>query len=60
VAWRVETAASHESNYVAPLLDKAKARGFDPETCALDMDYDNNRAYGECEGCDVPLSVNVT
>jgi len=49
VAWRVETAASHESNYVAPLLDTVKARGFDPETCALDMGYDNGRVYGECE-----------
>jgi hypothetical protein len=53
VAWRVETAASHESNYVAPLLDSAKARGFDPDTCALDMGYDNNRVYGECEDRDV-------
>jgi len=53
VAWRVETAASHESNYVAPLLDTAKARGFDPETCALDMGYDNNRVYDECEDRDV-------
>ena len=49
VAWRVETAASHESNYVASLLDTVKARGFDPDTCALDMGYDNNRVYGECE-----------
>ena len=30
-----------------------KARGFDPETCALDMGYDNNRVYGECEDRDV-------
>jgi len=53
VAWRVETAGSHESNYVAPLLDSARARGFDPETCALDMGYDNNRVYAECEDRDV-------
>jgi hypothetical protein len=53
VAWRVETAASHESNYVAPLLDTVAARGFDPDTCALDMGYDNNRVYGECEERDV-------
>jgi hypothetical protein len=53
VAWTVETAASHESNYVAPLLDSAMARGFDPDTCALDMGYDNNRVYGECEERDV-------
>jgi len=53
VAWRVETAASHESNYVASLLDTVKARGFDPDTCALDMGYDNNRVYGECEERDI-------
>ncbi|MGH2485164.1 MAG: transposase [Ktedonobacterales bacterium] len=48
LAWRVETARSHESNYVAPLLDAALARGFDPATCALDMGYDNARVYAEC------------
>jgi hypothetical protein len=48
LAWQVETARSHESNYVAPLLDKVRARGFDPITCALDMGYDNNRVYAEC------------
>jgi hypothetical protein len=49
VAWRTETAASHESNYVAPLLDRVKARGFAPATVALDMGYDNGRVYEECE-----------
>ena len=48
VAWRVETAGSHESNYVAPLLDSARSRGFTAETTALDMGYDNNRVYSEC------------
>ena len=53
LAWRVETARSHESNYVAPLLDAARARGFRPITCAMDMGYDNNRVYAECDerGC---------
>ncbi len=54
VAWQVETAGSHESNYVAPLLDTAKGRGFAPETTALDMGYDNERVYGECEGPRLP------
>ncbi|MDQ3090850.1 MAG: transposase, partial [Actinomycetota bacterium] len=49
VAWQVETAGSHESNYVAPLLDCARSRGFAAETTALDMGYDNERVYGECE-----------
>ncbi|MCA1703159.1 MAG: transposase [Actinobacteria bacterium] len=52
VAWQVETASSHESNYVASLLDSAKGRGFAAETTALDMGYDNERVYGECEDRD--------
>ena len=52
VAWRVQAAGSHESNYVAPLLDSAKDRGFAAETTALDMGYDNERVYGECEDRD--------
>ncbi len=49
VAWQVETAGSHESNYAAPLLDAAKARGFAAETTVLDMGYDIGRVYSECE-----------
>jgi len=48
LAWQVESARSHESNYVAPLLDAVRARGLDPVTCALDMGYDNGRVYAEC------------
>lgn len=48
LAWQVETARSHESNYVAPLLDALRARGFAPTTAALDMGYDNGRVYAEC------------
>jgi hypothetical protein len=25
------------------------ARGFRPETCAMDKGYDNNRVHAECE-----------
>ena len=46
---RRETARSHESLFVAPLLDAVRARGFRPETCAMDKGYDNTRVYGECE-----------
>src|SRR5215213_5260835 len=49
LAWRVETARHHESKFVAPLLDALHARGFRPETCAMDKGYDNNRVYAECE-----------
>src|SRR3954453_24071159 len=53
LAWQVETARSHESNYVAPLLDAARARGYSPITCAMDMGYDNGRVYTECADRDV-------
>jgi len=59
MAWRVETARRQESLYVASLLDAAQARGFQPETCAMDKGYDNARVYAECEerGCEpvIPL-----
>jgi len=62
LAWQVETARSHESNYVAPLLDALRARGFEPATAAMDMGYDNTRVYAECADRDVvpiiPLRKN--
>lgn len=48
LAWSVETARDHETLSVAPLLDKLHGLGIDPETCALDKGYDNNRVYGDC------------
>ena len=48
LAWSVETARDHETLSVAPLLDKLHALGVDPETCALDKGYDNNRVYADC------------
>src|SRR6266702_4504109 len=45
LAWRIETARRQESLYLAPLLDAAIARGFEPETCAADKGYDNSRVY---------------
>jgi hypothetical protein len=48
LAWQVETARHHESNFVAPLLDKLHARGFTPRTAALDKGYDSNRVHAEC------------
>jgi transposase len=48
LAWRVETARSHESMHVASLLDAVSARGFVAKTVAMDMGYDNNRVYAEC------------
>src|SRR5207253_5567511 len=57
LAWQVETARSHESNYVAPLLDSVRVRGFAPETVAMDMGYDNNRVYAECAERGVVLII---
>jgi len=48
LAWTVETARSHETLSVAPLLDKLHTLGIDPETAALDKGYDNNRVYDAC------------
>ena len=48
----METAGSHESNYVESLVDSAKDRGFAAETTALDMRYDNERVCGESEDRD--------
>lgn len=62
LAWRVETARSHESNYAAPLLDAVRARGFNPATCAMDMGYDYNRIYEEARQREcipiIPLKKN--
>jgi hypothetical protein len=49
LAWQTRTARHHESLFVATLLDAVKARGFNPETAALDKGYDVTRIYGEIE-----------
>jgi Transposase DDE domain len=49
LAWQVRSGREHESLFVAALLDTLRRRGFQPETAALDMGYDNNRVYAECE-----------
>jgi hypothetical protein len=49
LAWEVATAASHESNYVEPLIDRARSRGLAVESCAMDMGYDVRPAYDACE-----------
>ncbi len=48
LAWAVETAKANEVPTVAPLLDKLRSVGINPETCALDKGYDNNRVYADC------------
>lgn len=48
LAWTVETAKMQETLTVAPLLDKLKARGIDPETCAMDKGYDGGPVHDAC------------
>jgi hypothetical protein len=62
LAWTVETASVHESNYVSPLLDTVRSRGFSPETCALDKGYDVERIYAECieHGCQPIIPLRET
>jgi hypothetical protein len=49
LAWQVRSAKHHESLFVAPVLDAVRARGFQPETCAMDKGYDTVRIHAECE-----------
>ncbi len=62
LAWQVETAARNEPPYVAPLVDAVRARGYSPETVAMDMGYDNNRVYAECDerGCAPVIPLRQT
>jgi IS5 family transposase len=48
LAWRVETARSHETNAVAPLLDRLQTLGISPETCAMDKGYDTSGMHDAC------------
>jgi IS5 family transposase len=56
LAWQVRTARRNESLFVAPLIDAVKARGYEPQTAAMDRGYDNNRVFDETRerGC-VPI-----
>jgi transposase, IS5 family len=48
LAWRVETAKANEGPTVAPLLDKLRAHGINPETCAMDKGYDTSTVHDAC------------
>jgi hypothetical protein len=49
VTWQVETAKAAEAPLVPGLLDSMIARGFVPETCAMDKGYDVGPVYDACE-----------
>ena len=48
LAWWVETAKTHETLTVAPLLDRLEALGINAETCAMDKGYDSSLPYDAC------------
>ena len=64
VAWHVESAREHESQFAPVLLDTAKRRGAMAATAAMDKGYDNGRVHGECAERDclpvIPLKETST
>lgn len=64
VAWHVETAREHESQFAPVVLDTAKRRGAIAATAAMDKGYDNGRVHGECAERDclpvIPLKETST
>jgi hypothetical protein len=48
LAWTVETARTAETSIALDLLDAARARGFNVETCAMDKGYDTNPIHDGC------------
>ena len=62
IAWTVRTARTHESSAVSDLLTAVKARGFVPETAALDKGYDVKPVYEACEqsGCQPIIPLRKT
>jgi len=64
VAWQVETARDHESQFASALLDIAKRRGAMAATAAMDKGYDNGAVHAEFAERDclpvVPLKETPT
>lgn len=64
VAWHVESAREHESQFAPVLIDTAKRRGALAATAAMDKGYDNGRVHGECAERDclpvIPLKETST
>ena len=56
LAWTVETAKHNEVPTVAPLLDKLKTHGINPETCAMDKGYDTSTVHDACMDREVAAS----
>jgi hypothetical protein len=62
LAWRVETAKDSESTFAMPLLDTVRERGFRAEIAIMDMGYDHEAIYTECErrGCHPIIPLRET
>ncbi len=48
LAWKARTAREAEQHAVVPLLDTLAARGFAPQTCAMDAAYDYGPVHDAC------------
>jgi hypothetical protein len=62
LAWKIETARTHESKAVIPLLEELHERRIDPETCAMDRGYDSAGVYFDCviRGIDPVIPLRQT
>jgi hypothetical protein len=62
LAWRVETAKDSESTFAMPLLDAVRERGLRAEIAVMDMGYDHEAIYAECEqrGCHPIIPLRET
>jgi IS5 family transposase len=60
VAWQIETAKHHESQFALPLLDVACVRGFQLETCTMDKAYDSHAIHDGFEQRDCrPITAQI-
>jgi Transposase DDE domain len=57
LAWQVETARTHETKAVVPLLERLHRLGIDPETAALDKGYDNDGTHFDCRVRDIAAVI---
>jgi hypothetical protein len=48
LAWDVRTAKHAEQNFALPLIEKAKARGFNVQTAIMDKGYDSGLVHTLC------------
>lgn len=62
LAWTIQTARDAEQTHAAALLDVLRARGFRPETCAMDSGYDVGPVHDafEARGCHPVVKLRQT